>query len=320
MKPEGIVIVTGGAGFIGSHTVDALVAGNRRVVVLDDLSSGRIENLSAHRDNERVTFVEADVSDGLFGPLAHLDEPVDGIIHLAAQVSVARSLERPLNDFRINGQGLVQALEFARLRCVRKMVFASSAAVYGDVERVPTPESAMSTPLSPYGVDKRSGELWMQMYDQVHSLAVSPLRFFNVYGPRQDPRSPYSGVISIFLDRATKHRPLTIFGDGNQTRDFVYVKDVVRAIVAALDSNVTTPPINVGTGTSVTVAQLAQTAIDVCGSSSAIRYEAARQGDIRHSCAVVDRLKEVLQVQAQVSLSDGLKQTAHWYQQTKGSA
>ena len=301
------VIVTGGAGFIGSHVVDALIARGSKVIVIDDLSSGHRENLAQHPE---IDLRVADVAEEW--PLEEGDA-IEGIVHLAAQVSVVRSMAAPLDDLRANARGMVQALEVARARSVPKVVFASSAAVYGDVEQVPTPEDAPKAPLSPYGVNKLAAEHWLSMYAAVHGVGTSALRFFNVYGPRQDPSSAYSGVISIFLERTSRNQGLTIYGDGQQTRDFVYVADVVRAILAALDKEGATPPINVGTGARVSIEELARTVVAVNESNVEVSFAEARSGDIRHSCAVVERLAEILGVRAETSLREGLEETARWY-------
>jgi len=306
------ILVTGGAGFIGSHVVDHLADAGHAVIVLDDLSTGKLSNLSRHDGSERVRLVEADVAEGLMAPLAEATSAlgaVTRVVHLAAQVSVVRSLAQPLLDLRTNQRGTVQVLELARTSGAKKVVFASSAAVYGDVEEVPTPESAPTRPLSPYGVDKLGSEHWLEAYAATHEVPTTPLRFFNVYGPRQDPKSPYTGVISIFLDRAAAGLPLTIFGDGEQTRDFVYVGDVARAIVAALMKDEATGPINVGTGRTTTVNELAEAAREVTGSESEIRHADPRAGEIRHSCAIVKRLEENLGIVARTPLREGLAAT-----------
>lgn len=310
-------MVTGGAGFIGSHVVDALLARDDRVIVIDDLSSGDRRNLASHASDSRLRFVEADVAECLLAPL--LEVPViDAVVHLAAQVSVARSVERPLADLRTNVRGTVQVLELARRRGIPRVVFASSAAVYGDATTVPTPEDAPTRPLSPYGVDKRSAELWLDAYAAEHGVATTALRFFNVYGPRQDPTSGYSGVISIFLDRALRGAPLTIFGDGGQTRDFVYVGDVARAVLAAVDHGGATEPINVGTGTPVSVRELAEEVLRVTASARSIEQAPPRAGDIRHSCAQATRLHDVLGLRAETPFARGLEETARWYAREAG--
>jgi UDP-glucose 4-epimerase len=312
-----LVLVTGGAGFIGSHTVDRLVADKSRVVVLDNLSTGKRANLAHHGPltfaaGSPVELVVADVSHGLFAPLAAITAahgPISHIVHLAAQVSVVHSLANPLVDVQTNYIGTVQVLEYARALGVQKVVFASSAAVYGDGDGSPITEDAVLRPLSPYGVDKLASEHMMRAYASTHGLPSTPLRFFNVYGPRQDPSSPYSGVISIFADRARAGKPIMIFGDGLQTRDFVYVEDVARAVVAALRTAGDGTAVNVGTGRETTVRALAETIVALAGSGSAITHAEARPGEILRSVAIVDRARQLLDFSAGTMLRDGLAAT-----------
>lgn len=311
-----LVAVTGGAGFIGSHTVDRLIEAGCRVVVLDDFSTGKRENLARWAGDERVEVLEVDISDGIFAPLAALTRrrgPVARIIHLAAQTSVVSSVANPLVDVRINYAGTVQVMEYARHMGIRKVVFSSSAAVYGDVAELPVREEAERRPMSPYGIDKLGSEMFLHYYSAVHGVPCTVLRFFNVYGPRQDPKSPYSGVISIFADRAMAGRPLTIFGTGEQTRDFVYVGDVSRAVAhACLSDEGDRAVVNIGTGTESTVNELAGTIVRLCGGTSTISHADARAGEIARSVAAVDRVREVLGFSARVSLEDGLRETLDW--------
>lgn len=305
----GNLLVTGGAGFIGSHVVDRLADRGDQVIVLDDLSTGSLDNLARWRDDARVRVIEGDVAEDLGGPLSGVG-PVTGIVHLAAQVSVVRSIARPLADLRTNARGTVQVLEFARRQPTPpKVVFASSAAVYGDVTQVPTPEDAPTRPLSPYGIDKLTSEHWLRFYSDVHGVPTSALRFFNVYGPRQDPSSAYSGVISIFIERSAAGLPITIYGDGEQTRDFVYVADVSRAIVAALDHPSATEPANVATGRTLTVRALAEKLVEIQRSATEISHGPGREGEVRHSHAIVARLRELFEVSATTSLDEGLRAT-----------
>ena len=313
-----LILVTGGAGFIGSHTVDRLVADGHRVVVVDDLRTGKRANLAQHgalsfAAGSPVELVVADVSHGLFAPLAAVTAahgPIARAIHLAAQVSVVHSLANPLVDVAVNYVGTVQVLEYARAAGVKKIAFASSAAVYGDTPVVPVVEDAPCRPLSPYGVDKLASELMLGAYAATHGVAATPLRFFNVYGPRQDPSSPYSGVISIFADRARAGRPLTIFGDGEQTRDFVYVGDVARAVVAAaMADGGDGTAMNIGTGRETTVRQLAELIVGLAGTGVAISHAPARAGEIVRSLAAVARVQAALGWQAEVALADGLART-----------
>ncbi len=320
MSAPPIAVVTGGAGFIGSHTVDRLVELGHRVIVLDDFRTGKRANLARWAGPEyvfdgtrpSVEIVACDVSHGIFAALAPLTAkhgPVERIVHLAAQVSVVHSVANPLVDMSVNYGGTLHVLEYARATGVKKVVFASSAAVYGDVSEMPVAEDVPTRPVSPYGIDKLASELALDYYANVHGVPTTALRFFNVYGPRQDPSSPYSGVISIFADRARAGRPLTIFGDGGQTRDFVYVGDVVRAIVAALGDGGSRVVANVGTGGEISVLELARAVVDLCGGRSPIEHAPARAGEILKSRARVDRLREVFGVVAETKLADGLRAT-----------
>jgi UDP-glucose 4-epimerase len=306
------VVVTGGAGFIGSHTVDRLLGAGHRVVVLDDFRTGKRANLAHHAGSDRLDVLACDVSHGIFAALAPLTVrhgPVDRIVHLAAQVSVVHSVQNPLVDMQVNYGGTLHVLEYARATGVKKVVFASSAAVYGEVATMPVDEDTPTRPVSPYGIDKLASEHALDYYAAVHGVPGTALRFFNVYGPRQDPSSPYSGVISIFADRARAGRTLTLFGDGSQTRDFVYVGDVVRAIVAALGDGADRVVANVGTGGEITVLDLARSIVELCGGRSAIEHAPARAGEILKSCARVDRLRDALGVVAETALLDGLRET-----------
>ena len=307
-----LAVVTGGAGFIGSHTVDRLLGAGHRVIVLDDFRTGKRANLAQHAGSDQLDIVACDVSHGIFAALAPLTArygPVERIVHLAAQVSVVHSVANPLVDMQVNYGGTLHVLEYARATGVKKVVFASSAAVYGDVAALPVGEDTPTRPVSPYGIDKLASEHALDYYAAVHGVPATSLRFFNVYGPRQDPSSPYSGVISIFADRARAGRPLTLYGDGSQTRDFVYVGDVVRAIIAGLGDGGDRVVANVGTGREITVLELARTIVELCGGKSTIDHAPPRAGEILKSRARVDRLREALGVVAETSLVDGLRET-----------
>lgn len=307
-----LVVVTGGAGFIGSHTVDRLLGAGHRVVVLDDFRTGKRANLAHHAGSDRLDVLACDVSHGIFAALAQVTArhgPVERIVHLAAQVSVVHSVQNPLVDMQVNYGGTLHVLEYARATGVKKVVFASSAAVYGEVAIMPVGEDTPTRPVSPYGIDKLASEHALDYYAAVHGVPGTALRFFNVYGPRQDPASPYSGVISIFADRARAGRTLTIFGDGGQTRDFVYVGDVVRAIVAALGDGADRVVANVGTGGEITVLELARSIVELCGGRSTIEHAPQRPGEILKSRARVDRMRDALGVVAETSLLDGLRET-----------
>jgi UDP-glucose 4-epimerase len=312
MSSPSVVVVTGGAGFIGSHTVDRLLEIGHRVVVLDNFSTGKRQNLARWADHPALHVVACDVSHGIFSalePITRAHGPVERIVHLAAQISVVHSVANPHVDMEVNYGGTLHVMEYARARGVKKVVLASSAAVYGDVAELPVGEDAPCRPLSPYGIDKLASEHALDYYANVHGVPTAALRFFNVYGPRQDPSSPYSGVISIFTDRARAGQPLMIFGDGAQTRDFVYVADVVRAIMAALGDGNSRLVANVGTGGETSVLELARAVIDLCGGRSTIEHAPPRPGEILRSRARVDRLRDALGIVAETKLVDGLRAT-----------
>ncbi|MFZ6185519.1 NAD-dependent epimerase/dehydratase family protein [Nannocystis pusilla] len=321
------VLVTGGAGFIGSHTVAALRAAGRRVVVLDDFSTGRRENLSEWTDDPQVEVVEGDVR-GEVGLLLAGHGPFAAVVHLAAQTSVVRSIAAPIDDLDVNLRATTRLALWAAAAGARRFVFASSAAVYGEPRRVPVAESEPTTPLSPYGAAKRAAELYLGCLGPLHGLQTVCLRLFNVYGPRQDPKSPYSGVVATFLARARAGEPLTIFGDGEQTRDLIYVGDVARAICLAvgagpkghvfLKGDMTSGPpepagINIGTGREVAIVELAAAVQRACGvKAEATTFAPARAGEIARSAATTDTAAELLGFRAEVELDEGLRRTAAW--------
>jgi len=300
------VLVTGGAGFIGSHLVRALLDRGDEVVVLDDLSTGKRENLPA---SERLRVIVGDVADG--EGVAQALAGCSAFAHLAAVASVERSVREPLVTHRTNLQGSIQLFEEASRQGVRRGLYASSAAVYGDSETLPLAESAVLRPLTPYAIDKLAGEYYLAHYHRGGKLNATAFRFFNVFGPRQDPSSPYSGVISIFLDRARRGAQVTVFGDGEQTRDFVYVGDVVAALMAALEHQGEVgemPLYNVGRGESVTLNELLEVVGRLPGvvAPLQVNHAPAREGDIRHSLANPDRLKGTLRWAPRTSLAEGL--------------
>lgn len=294
------VLVTGGAGFIGSHTVELLLAQGIPVRVLDDFSSGRLENLPHH---SRLAIVTGDIRDP-----AVVEDAMHGVthvLHLAAQVSVAASVEAPLASASTNVTGFLNVLDAARRHRVRRFVYASSAAVYGVPARLPVDEEAPVAPISPYGLEKELNDRYAALYRELYGLPTLGMRYFNVYGPRQDPGSPYSGVISIFCQRLRESKALAVFGDGLQTRDFIYVGDVARANAAAIDGELT-GVCNVATGESVTLRTLIQALCAVSGRRPLIRYREPRAGDIRHSAAANRRLTDALRVSDFEPLGDGL--------------
>ena len=305
---EETVLVTGGAGFIGSHVVEALLHEGARVVVVDDMSTGSVDNLATVIDDDRLRVVGAHIS-GV--PVAALDGVTMGV-HLAAQTEVATSIEDPAGTVETNVLGSVHVLEALHGAGATSAVVASSAAVYGEVP-VPVDEAGPHRPISPYGAGKLAVDHFVSYYAHHTDLAVCALRFFNVYGPRQHPRSPYSGVISVFAAAALTGEDLLVNGDGGQTRDFVYVADVVRAILLALRKpGAKGEAINVGTGRPTSINDLARAVIDTTGSVSGVVHGPPREGDIRHSVAKVDKAASLLTFQASTPVQEGLASTVHW--------
>lgn len=298
-------LVTGGAGFIGSHLCEALVARGCAVRVLDDFSSGHRENLRAVRDE--IETIEGDVRD--VAAVESAARGVDGVFHLAALVSVPDSVNRPRDSHAINAGGTLNVLLAARAAGARRVVYASTAAAYGSDPELPKREDMLPMPESPYAADKVAGELYLRVFAKLYGMGTVALRFFNVYGPRQDPRSPYSGVISRFVHALrTGARPV-VFGDGAQTRDFVYVADVARACVAAMFNPAVGrgAVLNVATGRSVSLLELLRELGELTGRAIEPEFAPERPGDIRHSAADVRRAADTLGFRAEVSLRDGLR-------------
>ena len=303
-------LVTGGAGFIGSHVAEALAGAGCRVTVLDNMATGNPNNLGGV--GERLNLVEGDIRDGQI-----LEKAIKGcevVFHQAAVVSVAQSVEDPLGSALVNDIGTLSVLEAARRAGVQRVVLASSAAVYGDASEVPNRENMIPVPMSPYAVQKLTNELYARTYYELYGLETVCLRYFNVFGPRQDPSSPYSGVISIFMARsAARERPV-IFGDGEQYRDFVYVKDIVRAnLLAAATPGIGGMRFNIGVGTRVTVNHLWQLVSDLAGFAVTPDYQPARSGDIRESLASIQAAGEVLGYRPAYPFEASLAETFAWY-------
>lgn len=291
------VLITGGAGFIGSHIADALTPTNE-VRILDNLSTGSRQNLPAD-----ATLIEGDIRDE--ETLREAMDGVDLVFHEAALVSVQQSVEQPARSHAINVEATISLLEHAREEDAR-VVGASSAAIYGEPESVPVTESESKTPTSPYGMDKLSLDHYMRLYNDLYGLETVALRYFNAYGPRQTA-SDYSGVISIFQEQAENGEPITVNGDGSQTRDFVHIDDIVQANLRAATTSHVGEAYNIGTGSSVTIQQLAETIRRVTNSDSKIIHTEPRPGDIQDSGADITKAQEQLDYTPTVSLEDGLK-------------
>jgi UDP-glucose 4-epimerase len=298
-------LVTGGAGFIGSHLCEALLARGDAVRVLDDLSTGRRENLPPN-----AMLIEGDVADPIAMRAAL--ESVAGCFHLAAIASVERGVTDWLGTHRANLTGAITVFDAARTMRV-PVVYASSAAVYGDAATVPIAEASERRPLSAYGADKLGCELHGRVASHVHGIPTVGLRFFNVYGPRQDPRSPYSGVISIFCEHIRRSAPIDIFGDGGQTRDFVYVADVVTALLAAMRlAPADAPVFNVCTGVATSVLDLARVIAELAGTRLDVHHRPPRVGEIRHSTGSPALSRNALGSPEPMDLRDGLAKVLDW--------
>ncbi|MHC4914471.1 MAG: NAD-dependent epimerase/dehydratase family protein [Planctomycetota bacterium] len=296
-------LVTGGAGFIGSHICEELLAAGHEVRVLDNLSSGYERNIVGLD----VEFVQADVRDA--EAVSAAAEEVDGIFHDAALVSVPESVEKPLENDAINVTGTLNVLLAARQRGVRRAVLASSAAVYGNDPELPKREDMLPEPVSPYALGKVAGEYYMRVFAELYGVQTVSLRYFNVFGPRQDPSSMYSGVISKFVDVLGTGGTPTVFGDGEQTRDFVYVKDVVAANLLAMSSGRVGrgEVFNVGTGKRTSLLELIAALAAIFGREVRPTFADERAGDIRHSVSDISRARDLLGYEPRATLEEGLR-------------
>jgi len=296
-------LVTGGAGFIGSHIAQRLVQEGYQAVILDNLSTGRLENLESFAD--KVDFVEGDVRDAAL--LRKLCQGCELVFHQAAVVSVPYSVEHPQESHDVNIQGTLNALLAARDAGAKRLVFASSAAIYGEDPALPKREQMLPEPISPYAVEKIAGEHYLSAFNQLYGLQTVALRYFNVFGPRQDPSSPYSGVISIFVDRLLRQEDPTIFGDGEQYRDFVFVQDVVQAnMLAATHDDAPGKVFNVGRGERTSLNQLVEILSRLAGYQASPTHGEPRAGDIRESLADIARIRQTLGYAPEVEVEQGL--------------
>jgi UDP-glucose 4-epimerase len=296
-------LITGGAGFIGSHIAERLLADGHQVRILDNFSTGKRENIPV---SDAVSVIDGDVGD--YATVLEWMEGIDIVFHQAAIASVPETVGNPLGSERSNYRGTLHVLEAARRSGVRRVMFACSAAVYGDLPELPKSEDMPVRPLSPYAVDKLASEHACQVYSRLYGLEAVALRYFNVFGPRQDPSSPYSGVISIFADRVRQGAQPVIFGDGEQTRDFVYVADVVEANIRASQAPAAAgQAINVATGSTITINDLLRTICRLQDRPYEPVYRDEREGDIRHSRADISRARELLDWEPRVDFESGLK-------------
>jgi nucleoside-diphosphate-sugar epimerase len=310
-------LVTGGAGFIGSNTVEELVKRGHSVVVLDDLSSGKEDNLADVRN--KITFMKASITD--LEAVRKAVHEAECVIHLAARTSVPRSMKDPIETSRINVDGTLNVLVAARDAKVKRLVFAASSSAYGETPTLPKVESMQPAPISPYGVTKYVGELYAQMFGKCYGLENVALRYFNIFGPRQDPDSPYSGVLSRFATAFLEDTPPVVYGDGEQSRDFTYVENAVQANLLASEApNVSGKVFNIGTGSRYTLNQTLELLRGHSGKNLQAQYEPPRDGDIRDSQADITLARELLGYEPQVKFEEGLQRILDWYRSAHAKA
>ena len=305
-----LFLVTGGAGFIGSHIVRRLIERGERVRVVDNLCTGNIARLG--RVRSAIDFVEADLEDPQV-----CDRVVDGVtyvLHQAAIPSVQRSIRDPLSSNRANVTATLNLLESCRTRGVGKVVYAASSSAYGNTAVLPKQEDMPANPLSPYALQKFVGERYARMYHELFGLPTVSLRYFNVFGPSQDPQSEYSAVIPKFINKLLNSESLTIFGDGEQSRDFTYVDNVVEANLLALTANGAVGNVcNIGCGARMSLNQLVAILEKIIGCKANVEYQPARLGDVRDSQADISRARCLLNYSPQISIEDGLSKTVDWF-------
>ncbi len=306
-------VVSGGAGFIGSHLAEELAERDYQVIILDNLSTGKKENIESLLSKGKAEFIQGSVTD--LDLLQEVLQDVHFVFHLAAIASVPRSVRDPLATHEVNVNGTLKLLLAARDNHVSKVIYSSSSAVYGDTPTLPKKEDMLPNPQSPYAVSKLAGEYYCQAFQQVYALPTVCLRYFNVYGSRQDAKSQYAAVIPAFLSRIYQGNPPIIYGDGEQSRDFTFVKDVVDANILAAESQ-HTGIFNIGKGDRTTIKELAEMAIKLVGDSMEPIYEEPRSGDVKHSLADISR-SERFGYAPKVSLEEGLREILWSFQHEK---
>lgn len=303
------IVITGGAGFIGSHIAEYWNNQNAEVHVIDSLRSGFKKNI---KNFQNVILHQGSITDKAL--TFDVLQGADYVFNLAALISVPESLEKPEECLDINVKGLLNVLDGAKVNGVKKVVHSSSAAVYGDDPRLPKEVTMRPKPQTPYGITKLDGEYYLQMYHDQYGLNTASLRYFNVFGPRQDPKSQYAAAIPIFVYKALKNEPIIIYGDGEQTRDFIYVKDVVQANVLAAQTESAVGVFNVANENAISINELAKLIIETTGSSSKIIYEETRPGDIKHSLASIKETRESLNFKPSHDLLSSLKTTIKYFE------
>lgn len=310
------ILVTGGAGFIGSHIVDRLLNAGFEVFVIDNLCSGQLENIAPHRNREDFHFIQGDIRN--LDLVNSTLRDVDAVFHGAALVGVSASVENPILTNEVNVTGTLNLLKACLDSSVKRFIYTSSAAVYGKTETSPHSESLVPHPISPYGVSKLAAESYAMVFYEVYGLETVCLRCFNVYGPRQ-MYGPYSGAITIFVNQLLDDQPITIYGDGEQTRDFVNIQDVVDASILALTrKNAVGEVFNIGRGIATSINLVASMLQEITGKTKLeLMHTNPRRGDIRHSYADITKARKVLGYNPKVELKDGLTQFVKWYTQRK---
>jgi nucleoside-diphosphate-sugar epimerase len=310
-------VVTGGAGFIGSNTVDELVRRGESVVVLDDLSAGKEDNLVDVRN--KISFIKGSIND--LEAVRRAMHEADYVLHLAARTSVPRSVKDPLETNKVNIEGTLNVLVAARDAKVKRVVLAASSSAYGETPTLPKVETMQPEPISPYGVTKYVCELYAQMFGKVYGLQNVCLRYFNVFGPRQDPSSPYSGVLAKFCTAFLEKAEPVVFGDGEQTRDFTYIDNVVQANLLACEAPAASGKvINIGTGARISLNQTLQLLREISGNDLPAKYDSPRDGDIRDSQADVTLSRELLKYEPTVDFAAGMRRTFEWYKESEAKA
>jgi len=304
------IVITGGAGFIGSNLVRKLCSTNR-VIVIDDLSTGNINNIQDHIDSHEIEFIQGSITD--LELLQKTFRNADYVFHEAAIPSVPRSVKNPITSNLVNADGTLNVLMAAKDNHVEKVIFASSSSVYGDTPSLPKKETMKPRPLSPYAVSKLTAEYYCQVFTLIYHLPTVSLRYFNVFGPHQDPLSEYAAVIPRFITRVLKDESPVVYGDGTQTRDFTYVDDVASANILAAE-NESTGVFNIAGGKRISINKLAESILDICNKDLKIIYKEPRYGDIKHSLADISKAKENFRFKPEVSVNDGLKETVRWFQ------
>ncbi len=310
-------LVTGGAGFVGSNTVDELVRRGHSVVVLDDISSGKEDNLAEARN--KITFIKGSITD--IEVVRKAMHEAEYVLHLAARTSVPRSVKDPIETNKINIDGTLNVLVAAKELKVKRVVLAASSSAYGETPTLPKVESMQPQPISPYGVTKYVGELYGQTFGRCYGLENVALRYFNIFGPRQDPGSPYSGVLAKFCTAFLEDTQPVVFGDGAQTRDFTYVENAVQANLLACEApNVSGKVFNVGVGGRVSLNEVLRELGKITGKTLEAKYDPPRDGDIRDSQADISQAREFLGYEPAVTFEEGLARTFEWYRETQTKA